>query len=174
MAQTIEHLVHQLNSGRCVGIEVTNRTDKELHSARTYCFSGHTHLPPGPVVRPGTKENCVFVKTSGTARGSVGLLVYKIGGDLNLAILFSNPYDYNLYYVEFAVAIFEQDLEALQLDVLYDHIYNERKVGSIKFIKRKLGYVQEPLVLKEKGFQVSATMSNDAKSVIKVHVDPLK
>ncbi|XP_038607939.1 DELTA-thalatoxin-Avl1a-like [Tachyglossus aculeatus] len=171
MAQSFEHLIQQVNSGRCVGIEVTNHTNIEFHSVRTYCYSGHTHLPPSPIIRPGSKEHCIFVKTAYTARGSVGLLVYKIGEDLNLAILFSNPFNYNFYYVEFALALFEKDMENKELDVLFDYIYNEKKQGSIKMAKSQLTYSQESLVLRAKGVRVLGTMSNDCKAVIKVHVD---
>ncbi|XP_007656135.1 uncharacterized protein LOC103165855 [Ornithorhynchus anatinus] len=142
-----------------------------FHSVRTYCYSGHTHLPSSHIIPPKTKRHCIFVKTVGSPRGSVGLLVYKIGVDLNLAILFSNPYDYNLYYIEFALAFYQRDMEGTELDTLYDHIYNERKQGSIKVVKRKLSSIQEPLVLKAKGIRALATMSNDAKAVIKVEVD---
>ncbi|XP_007656134.2 DELTA-actitoxin-Oor1b-like [Ornithorhynchus anatinus] len=173
MEQTIEQLVHQVDSRRCVGIEVTNGMSLEFHSVRTYCYSGHTHLPPSPIIPPKTKRHCIFVKTDGAPRGSVGLLVYKIRLNLSLAILFSNPYDYNLYSIEFAVALYERDMAGTELDVLYDHIYKQKEQGSLKVAKRKLGSTQEPLVLKERGVRVSATMSNDAKAVIRVHVGPL-
>ncbi|XP_038608691.1 DELTA-thalatoxin-Avl1b-like [Tachyglossus aculeatus] len=170
MAQTIEHLVHELDAGRCVGVEITNNTSKVFRSPRTYCYSGHTHTPPTPLIPPAAKGNCIFVKRNFSLRGSVGLLVYEIE-DHTLAIMFSNPFNYNSYRVELAVALSSNKEETEDEKALFEQIYKGIEKTWLKVAKEKLCESQHSVLLVEGGIRVTATMSNNAKAIIRVHVE---
>ncbi|KAG9331986.1 hypothetical protein JZ751_016262, partial [Albula glossodonta] len=67
----------------------------------------HPSDPPQPTVQSGETVKCSFNKTAGAARGAVGVMTYDITNSSNevfqrLAIMFSVPYDYNLYENYFA------------------------------------------------------------------------
>ncbi|XP_038608692.1 DELTA-thalatoxin-Avl1a-like [Tachyglossus aculeatus] len=170
MEQTIEKLVQKVDSGRCVGIEVTNDTNMVFRSPRTYCFSGHNHTPPTPLIPPAAKGHCVFVKRNFSLRGSVGLLVYEIE-DHTLAVMFSNPFDYNLYKMEFAVALSSYSEGTQDLKALFDLLYQETEKTWLVVAKEKLCESQLPLVLRAGRLMVTATMSNNVKAILKVHVE---
>ncbi|XP_028929685.1 DELTA-thalatoxin-Avl1a-like [Ornithorhynchus anatinus] len=170
MAQTIEHLVHEVEAGRCVGIEITNTTNMTFRSPRTFCFSGHTLTPPTPIIHPNNAGFCIFVKRKFSLRGSVGLLVYEIE-DQTLAIMFSNPFDYNFFKVEFAVALSGYKEETQDLKAFFELLYHEKQKGWLKMAKEKLCECQCPVSLENNGIRVTATMSNNAKAIIKVCVE---
>ncbi|XP_039374351.1 uncharacterized protein LOC120394178 isoform X1 [Mauremys reevesii] len=157
---------------RSVEIEITNESrDVTLHSPRSYCFSGHSLLPPSPRIPPGSKESCLFTKGRYSFRGSVGLLVYNSDA-FTLAIMFSNPFDYNLYCVEFGLEICPGKEHLGDMEEVYARMYNYMPASSCTtFKKAKLGQCQEALVVTTGNIRVMATMSNAAKAVIKVLVE---
>ncbi|CAM4617109.1 unnamed protein product [Lepidochelys kempii] len=137
----------------------------------SYCFSGHSLLPPSPQILPGSKESCLFTKGRYCFRGSVGLLVYKSDA-FTLAIMFSNPFDYNLYCVEFGLEICPGKEHLGDMEEVYARMYNYMPANSCTtFKKAKLGQCQEALVVSAGNIRVTATMSNAAKAVIKVLVE---
>ncbi|CAM5173125.1 unnamed protein product [Eretmochelys imbricata] len=155
---------------RSVETEITNESrDVTLHSPRSYCFSGHSLLPPSPRILPGSKESCLFTKGRYSFRGSMGLLVYNSDA-FTLAIMFSNPFDYNLYCVEFGLKICPGKEHLGDMEEVYARMYNYMPANSCTtFKKAKQGQCQEALVVT--AGNVMATMSNAAKTVIKVFVE---
>ncbi|XP_067913750.1 hydra actinoporin-like toxin 5 [Heterodontus francisci] len=90
---------------RSVQVEITNNTENQFFTSPvTYIYSGYIHSSPTPLINPGKKGDALFVRTSGTARGSVGVLTYAFGRT-QFSLLFSNPYDYNLYRTVLALYI---------------------------------------------------------------------
>ncbi|KAM9113654.1 DELTA-thalatoxin-Avl1a-like isoform 1-T3 [Pangshura tecta] len=172
MDESIEKLVDDVAVYRCVGIQITNNTrGVTLGNPRTYCFSGWVKKEPMPQITPSSSESCVFVKTSGTACGSVGVLSYESDA-FTLAILFSNPYDRNLYSSEFAIQILTGRKHFNNMEHLYHYMYNHDPPYSCKSFQKKMltdGKDGELEVTNEK-IQVKATMSNQYKSIIKVQI----
>ncbi|XP_061095083.1 DELTA-sagatoxin-Srs1a-like [Conger conger] len=95
---------------RSVIVHLTNSSSSVLINPQVYTSSGYSYDPPQPTVGKGATEVCAFGQTKGTARGSVGVLTYDIAKDRKieavkrLAIMFSVPFDYNLYENWFALA----------------------------------------------------------------------
>ncbi|XP_039365668.1 DELTA-actitoxin-Aeq1c-like isoform X1 [Mauremys reevesii] len=121
----IEDLIALMDVGRCVGIQITNNTrDVTLEYPRTYCFSGRARTDPVPQIPPGSSGSCLFVKTSYTARGSVGVLSYESDA-FTLAIMFSNPFDRILYNTEFAIELFAGRKHFESMENLYHYMYSQ-------------------------------------------------
>ncbi|XP_078054098.1 DELTA-actitoxin-Aas1a-like isoform X2 [Mustelus asterias] len=90
---------------RSVLVEIANNTENRFFtSPETYIYSGYTYSLPTSLINPGRKGDALFVRTSGTARGSVGVLTYTFDSH-QFSLLFSNPYDYNLYSTFWALYI---------------------------------------------------------------------
>ncbi|KAH1181015.1 uncharacterized protein LOC123350258 [Mauremys mutica] len=169
---SIEKLVHDVAVYQCVGIQITNNTRSvTLGNPRSYCYSGWAKNEPVPQITPGSSKSCVFVKTSGTARGSVGVLSYE-SDTFTLAIMFSSPYDRNLYSSEFAIQIFTGRKHFDNMEHLYHYMYSHDPPYNCKSFQKMMlthGKDGELEVTNEK-IQVKATMSKEYKSIIKVQI----
>ncbi|MGH0189939.1 UNVERIFIED_CONTAM: hypothetical protein FKN15_040142 [Acipenser sinensis] len=105
----------------------------------------------------------VFVKTQNSLRGSVGVLSYKFNKQ-RFFLYFSNPFDYVLYNNEFALHIAD---ESVQTD---DKLYENLTLGHAPqpYEKRNIRQGNSSLKVKGEGAQVAATMSANAKPIIKL------
>ncbi|KAG6922204.1 hypothetical protein G0U57_003450 [Chelydra serpentina] len=169
----VERLVQEVDAGRCVGIQITNNTrDVTLENPRTYCFSGRAMIDPVPQIPPGSSESFLFVKTSYTACGSVGVLSYESDA-FTLAIMFSNPFDRLLYYNEFAIEIFGGRKHFHGMEHLYHYMYSHNPPYKCEsFQKMKLVDDKDgQLEVTNQVIQVKATMSNKKKSIVKVQIE---
>ncbi|XP_039365682.1 DELTA-actitoxin-Aeq1c-like [Mauremys reevesii] len=170
---SIEDLVDKVDVYRCVGIQITNNTRGDtLENPRTYCFSGWVKNEPVPQISPGSSESCVFVKTSGTACGSVGVLSYE-SDTFTLAIMFSSPYDHVQYRNEFALEVFPGRKHFDSMERLYQYMYSYDPPYICESFQKMMltdGKDGELEVTNEK-IQVKATMSNQYKSIIKVQIE---
>ncbi|XP_041432159.1 DELTA-thalatoxin-Avl1a-like [Xenopus laevis] len=168
MQVSMVDLLSKVDSGRCVGIEISNKTTSvTLSSPSTYCESGYVHSPPPPTISPNATDYCVFVKKALTARGSVGVLTYHYSTSHTIAILFSNPFDYNLHSIYFGVWITDQIRKA-------DHtLYNEmyyNKHPSTEFKCVDVKRHAQALEVFHGNLKVLATMSNDYKAILKLDI----
>jgi len=81
-------------------------------------------------IKPDTTGNGVFAKTPHTARGAVGVVTYKLfipsGNVQTLAVMYSVPYDFNLYSNWFAVGVFGST-KSCDYDLYYDMYYNSSR-----------------------------------------------
>ncbi|KAJ8280030.1 hypothetical protein COCON_G00070960 [Conger conger] len=97
--------------GRSVSIHLFNNSSVILTNPQVYSISGSCVRAPQPTVEKGASVMCAFGKTAGTVRGAVGVLTYDIAEDQEmeavkrLAIMFSVPYDYNLFKNVFALGL---------------------------------------------------------------------
>uniref|UniRef100_H3AM30 Uncharacterized protein n=2 Tax=Latimeria chalumnae TaxID=7897 RepID=H3AM30_LATCH len=171
MSQNIEEMIAAVDAGRAVGIEIHNSSEPvTLNSPSTYCYSGYIQLPPSPTIEPGEKHTCVFIKKSYSACGSVGVLIYNIcDRGLRFVLMFSNPYDYNLYSPEFALYMYVTDKKIPADYNLYHEMYYSLKPAD-DFQKCDVGKSSHTLHITHSGIKISATMSNDYKAVIKVKI----
>ncbi|GAA6229185.1 DELTA-stichotoxin-Hmg2b-like [Lates japonicus] len=171
MSESAEALAANLKSRRNVTIEITNLTNNYcLMDAKVYLESGNCHSPPQPTVRPLKTEVCNFSKTSAKASGAVGILTYDLferhsnRAAEKVAIMFSVPYDYNMYKNWFAVGIYNQDKECNE--ALYKEMYyNKEQQGFVRQESSGCGITYEGSKL-----DIKATMSPLGRAIMKVEV----
>uniref|UniRef100_W5KPN9 Uncharacterized protein n=1 Tax=Astyanax mexicanus TaxID=7994 RepID=W5KPN9_ASTMX len=158
-----------MNTDRNVTIQITNYSNNyTLDNPRIYTYSGHCYDPPQPTIKQNPKEVCSFTKTASTATGSVGVMTYQIlTNDRRcigeLAIMFSVPYDYNLYENVFALGIFKKNTECDE--TLYNMMYSNvcAEFRREKGIGSSMTHTGGNILLK-------GTMSPQAQSVMKVEL----
>ncbi|XP_064425696.1 uncharacterized protein LOC106703425 [Latimeria chalumnae] len=172
MSESIEDVIAAVDAGRAVGIEIHNSSGSvTLNSPSTYCDSGYVSSPPSPSIEPGETDTSVFVKKPHTACGSVGVLSYNIcDKGLRFVLMFSNPYDYNLYSSEFALYMYETSENKPADYDLYNQMYSLLKPAD-NFQKSAVGKSSQAIRIIHSGIEISATMSNDYKAVIKVKIE---
>ncbi|KAJ8364599.1 hypothetical protein SKAU_G00134300 [Synaphobranchus kaupii] len=170
MSESAESVAANLSSGRNVTIEITNLTrDYCLANPKVFLDSGDTYNPPQPTVRPLKTEVCAFSKTYGKAKGSVGVLTYNLlqrskkDKMETLSVMFSVPYDYNLYQNWFAVGIHSKGRDCNE--ALFKEMYYNEESGFVRAEANGSGinYVGSHLDIK-------ATMSPVGRSIMKVEV----
>ncbi|XP_029977994.1 DELTA-stichotoxin-Hcr4a-like [Sphaeramia orbicularis] len=170
MSESAEHVAANLKSRRNVTIEFINVTSKYcLINPKVYLESGQVHVPPQPTVRPFKTEVCNFSKTSAKTSGAVGVLTYDLYHQLNgtaerLAIMFSVPYDYNLYKNWFAVGIYGKDRECDE--GLYKEMYYSKDQRS--FVREEA--VGSTITCLGRQVDVKAAMSPMERAIMKVEV----
>ncbi|XP_029294176.1 actinoporin-like protein [Cottoperca gobio] len=173
MTETAEAVAADVKSRRSVTIEILNNTNNYcLLKPRVYLENGETYNPPQPTVRPLKSEVCTFAKSGGKATGSIGVMTYDLfersRSDYieTLAIMFSVPWDYNLYKNWFAVGIYKKGRDCDK--ELYKEMYYEKKQHEHGFVREEatgsaINYVGNYLDIK-------ATMSPLGNAVMKVEV----
>ncbi|XP_004080771.1 DELTA-stichotoxin-Hcr4a [Oryzias latipes] len=171
MSETAESVAASLKSRRNVTIEITNLSNNHcLINPKVYLESGSCHSPPQPTVRPEKTEVCNFGKTSSKATGAVGVLTYELferhsnKAQETMALMFSVPYDYNVYKNWFGVGIYQQGKECNKS--LYEEMYyNKEQQGFVREEAKGSG-----LTFHGNRLEIKATMSPMGKAIMKVEV----
>ncbi|CAK6980309.1 DELTA-stichotoxin-Hmg2b-like [Scomber scombrus] len=151
-------------------IEIRNECkDFGLCNPRMFIDSGGCAIPLLPFIRPSKSDVAQFVKTPNTARGSVGVFTYdlqKTDADKpteKIAVMFSVPYDFDVYSNLYAVGIFETGREC-NYDLYYE-MYNNTDSSFVR------GKAKDPgLIYKGDHVTVMATMSDSYQPVIKLQI----
>lgn len=121
------------------------------------------------MVGPCSAVKAHFNKTTGTATGAVGVFTYDLfNAELNdyshiMAVMFSVPYDRNLYSNWFALGMFNKDKHC-------DHsLYNKMYNGSENnFVRGKAG---EPGIFYEGDYVIlSASMTDSGEAILTVEI----
>lgn len=137
---------------------------------RVYLESGGCHSPPQPTVRPQKTEVCNFGKTSAKATGSVGVLTYELFERQSncakemVAIMFSVPYDYNMYKNWLGLAIYNQGKEC-DKNLYQEMYYNKEQQGFVRHEAKGCG-----LTFEGQNLNIRATMSPMGRAILKVEV----
>ena len=137
---------------------------------REFRISGGTHNFPTSSIKPMESKGqcCSFVKTNQSLKGSVGVLTYELHAMRNLiyketlAIMFSVPYDYNLFSNWCAVGIFESG-RACDNSLFNEMYYNK----EVSFARGKAG---SQIKYEGKFHSVKASMSDYASSILTVEL----
>lgn len=137
--------------------------------SRTFCESGYNSVPPAPTILPGQTRNCVFVKTFLAPTGSVGLLTYDCG-NVTLCLMFSNPFDYNLYDICYALYVSEDNMQYSGLEELYKEMYYKMSPSKV-FARAQLSKSSQSIELHLEGYRAIATMSNDSRAILKLRIE---
>ncbi|XP_062898349.1 hydra actinoporin-like toxin 4 [Mobula hypostoma] len=163
MSKSIEEIIKSVNSTRCVGIEICNKSSsKILTSPKTYIYSGKVHTSPSDPINQGEKGVCVIEKRSYSLWGAVGVLSYRIG-NTQISVLVSNPYNYFMYSIQYALDVSD---EITRTDYnLYKNMYND--LGSNSILKAS---VESPSNSTTRDIYVSVTMSDEKKAILKMDI----
>ncbi|MEQ2274579.1 hypothetical protein XENORESO_000019 [Xenotaenia resolanae] len=152
-------------------VEIRNNTNSyTLSNPRFYTESGFCEVPFPPMVGPCSVVKAFFNKTTGTVTGAVGVFTYDLfNAELNdcshiMAVMFSVPYDRNLYSNWFAVGIFNKHKNCDHS--LYDKMYNG---GENNFVR---GKADESSIFYEGDYIIlSASMTDSGEAVLIVEVN---
>ncbi|XP_067426890.1 DELTA-sagatoxin-Srs1a-like [Thunnus thynnus] len=155
---------------RQCSIEVENKcSEYTLGNPRWYTDYGFCETPFPLTLGPSESGSALFVKTPGTVYGSVGVFTYDLLNgstkqhDGKIAVMFSNPYDFNLYSNWYAVGDFDM-ATTCDYDLYYKMYYNAEK----GFVRGKAA--DGSLIYESKLVTIRATMSDSYQPVIKVQV----
>lgn len=132
--------------------------------------SGFCQHPPQPTIPAMKSGVCSFVKDEDCPTGAVGVLTYDLfhahitSCSERLAVMFSVPYDYNLYENRLAVGVFEQSRACDEK--LYELMYDGQDCSN--FVRsEKSGSGLEYVAL---NVDLRATMSSIGKAIIKMEL----
>lgn len=137
---------------------------------RVYMKSGFCQHPPQPTIRTTKTEVCSFTKDDNTATGAVGILTYDLFHmqsrvcSERMAIMFSVPFDHNLYKNQLAIGVFEQSRACDKQ--LYDRMYDGKDLSN--FTRSEANGCG--LEYKATYVDLRATMSTVGKAMVKVEL----
>lgn len=121
-------------------------------------------------MRPLKTEVCNFSKTSGKTCGAVGVLTYDLFerqsncAKEKVAIMFSVPYDYNMYKNWAALGIYDQDKNADE-NLYKEMYYNDEQQGFVR------AEAKGSLLLYEgRNLDIMCTMSPLGRAIMKVEL----
>ncbi|MGH0191076.1 UNVERIFIED_CONTAM: hypothetical protein FKN15_054472 [Acipenser sinensis] len=163
--------VHRYSSNTDLGLLDTvpsyDHCNDVILFIRTYTFSGYNVDPPHPTINAKTTAVCSFSKTSFTACGAVGVLTYDVIKNNDavecIAMMFSVPFDYNLYKNLFAIGSFSVGTSCD--NALYIRMYQEWVEGFIR------GQATDGIIkFTGKAVEIKATMSPAGRSIMKIEV----
>ncbi|XP_030294125.1 bryoporin-like [Sparus aurata] len=114
---------------RQCSIQIKNKSSRyTLRYVGVHLVSGFCATPLPLKIKPSSSGRALFSKTGGTARGAVGVFTYDLYNKSKgqtagrIAVMFSVPFDFNLYSSWYAVGVFEKS-RACDYD-LYYQMYN--------------------------------------------------
>ena len=128
----LSDLLESLTAARKISIAINNYTGKTLTTPKSYTFSGGTHALALEI--DGDKAGFSSAeKTSGpVATGTVGVVSYELEGTgFRLAIMYSTPFDYDLYSNWFKMAVINKTTKtdySLYEDMYYN--YDKKTSGN--------------------------------------------
>lgn len=132
--------------------------------------SGFVYSPAQPTLLTNKTEVCSFTKDDNTASGAVGVMTYDLFDthtkrctDL-IAVMFSVPFDYNIYENWHAVGLFEKTTGCDEK--LYNLMYKDKDFIHFKRAKGD----GNGLVHQEKGISVRSCMSSEGRAIIKLEL----
>ncbi|KAK0150231.1 DELTA-thalatoxin-Avl1a [Merluccius polli] len=157
---------------RSCTVEINNSSGSfTLTEPRLFTESGCCEVPPPPMIGPYSNGSAFFNKSTGAATGAVGVLTYNLfNNNLDygkvLAVMYSVPYDRNLYSNWCAVGVFDRGTECDYN--LYDIMYNgsEDSFSRAKADGSSVCYQADYVM-------VNATMSDSGEAVVRVDISEL-
>ena len=134
-----------------------------------HLVSGSSESPLPPTLKPSEAGAARFVKSSIGFRGSVGVFTYDLVHESKqqnlgkLAVMFSVPYDFNLYSNWYGIGMFGS--QKLCDKDLFDEMYKDGEKGVVR------GKAKGPsLTYRGAHVTIRATMSDSYKPVLKVDI----
>ncbi|XP_068161545.1 uncharacterized protein [Antennarius striatus] len=170
MPETAESHSTLLTTNRNCILELTNVSSVYcLYMPKVHLENGFVYSPPTPTLNTNLTEVCSFTKDDHTASGASGVLTYELfnmrsrRSDGLLAVMFSVPFDYNLYSNWYGVGIFERSTECD--DKLFDLMYNKK---DDSFVRHKAD--GSGIKICRKKLEARACMSDEGRAIIKMEL----
>ncbi|XP_039621263.1 DELTA-thalatoxin-Avl1a-like [Polypterus senegalus] len=167
----VENTSKSIDSSRNVTIQLLNSSSTFiLRNPKYHCSSGYNITPPPSILPKETAAIMSFTKRKVVPRGCVGVLTYELakseeGSTVScLAIMFSNPYDYNLYNIWCAAGIIEP-CQACD-EVLFRQMYDEK--GDSRFSRMKAS--DNMSIYNAKDVVIKAKISDKRNAILKVEM----
>ncbi|XP_008415263.1 bryoporin [Poecilia reticulata] len=171
MPETAEAVSATITTNRHCTIEITNISGNYcLINPKVFMTSGFSYHPPQPTVRTQKTEVCSFTKDDNTATGAVGVLTYDLFHmqrrvcSERMAIMFSVPFDHNVYKNRLAVGVVEHSRACDKH--LYDQMYDGKDLSN--FTRSEANGCG--LEYKAPHVDLRATMSTTGKAIVKVEL----
>ncbi|KAM9392994.1 DELTA-sagatoxin-Srs1a-like [Pholidichthys leucotaenia] len=157
-------------ANRQCSIEIQNKTSMfTLSNPQIHSVSGACQSPLPPTISPLENGSALFTKTAHAACGAVGVFTYDLQQEPTkqnsgrVAVMFSVPYDFNLYSNWYAIGVFGMDKHCDQQ--LFDEMYKKSEKGFVR------GKAKGPSLTYKGGWvTVMATMSDSCQPVLKVQI----
>ncbi|XP_063069810.1 bryoporin-like [Engraulis encrasicolus] len=169
--ETAEAVSATLTSHRNCTVEITNVSGYYcLINPKVHMTSGSCYHPPQPTVRSTMTEVCSFTKDDAAATGAVGVLTYDLFHMQSrhcagrIAIMFSVPFDQNLFKNWLAAGVFEAERSCDKK--LYEHMYDGKDFTHFTRVEAGLSGV----VHQGQHVDLRATMSNTGHAILKVEL----
>jgi len=147
-------------------IDFENHTDQKLELLEKFELSGEWGEIPQHI-NPGKRESSFGRKYSGTATGVAGTVSWKIDNGDCAVVMFSLPYDFNLYSNWLSVGIMkESDVQGGGSE-LFDKMYNEE--GNFT---RGQFYTDppKPIEFKSGSYKIVGVMGTTHEPEIKIQI----
>uniref|UniRef100_UPI0037E7AC31 uncharacterized protein n=1 Tax=Semicossyphus pulcher TaxID=241346 RepID=UPI0037E7AC31 len=171
MPENAEAVSATLSTNRNCTVEISNVSNSYcLTNPKVYMESGFSHHPPQPTIQITKTEVCSFIKDDNTATGAVGLLTYDLFHmqsrvcSERMAIMFSVPFDHNLYKNRLAVGMVETSRACDK--TLYDQMYDGKDLSKCTRSETQ----GSGLLYKATYVDIRATMSTVGKAIVKVEL----
>ena len=146
---------------RKIAVGLSNESGGKWTAIGVYFYSGASDI----VLPNEVPDQMVALynarKTSGpVATGAVGVLGYKLGDGNTLGVMFSVPYDYNLYSNWWNVKVYNgyKPVDKDMYDDLYD---NATFKGDDQWYDKSLGY----------GYKVRGAMSSSGTCTLQCYIN---
>ncbi|XP_030592517.1 bryoporin-like isoform X2 [Archocentrus centrarchus] len=157
-------------SRQCTVYITNNSTDYTLRSPSVHLLSGGCQTPLPAALRPSESGSVLFSKTALTARGSVGVFTYNLynepanQAEKKVAVMFSVPFDYNLYSNWYAVGVFDSTMQCD--NNLFQNMYRE---GERAFTRGKAGHCLT--YIDNQTVTIKATMTDTCQPTLTVDIE---
>ncbi|XP_059895051.1 bryoporin-like [Gadus macrocephalus] len=171
MPENAEAVSATFNTNRNCTMEISNLSSHYcLINPKVYMASGFSYHPPQPTVRTGKTEVCSFDKDDNSATGAVGLLTYDLfhmrdrTAAHRAALMFSVPFDHNLYKNRLAVGVVEASRACDK--ALYETMYGGKDLSMCASSEAD----GSGMAYKTGQVELRATMSSIGKAIVKVEL----
>ena len=157
-----------------VNITVENWTRFPMTNPSIRAVGGVVDLLPTDI-EPATKEIMVARKSRLTATGSYGTVSWLVnvsGHKQRIVVMWSVPYDYNLYSNWLAVAVVNSATHP-EGGTWFDKMYNGYDSDYNNFKRKEFRSHLDDLVFYRSYFKINARMGNGHKTQVTVEVRPL-
>ncbi|XP_030294129.1 DELTA-sagatoxin-Srs1a-like [Sparus aurata] len=150
-------------------IEVTNKSSHyTLCYVGVYINSGFCATPLPLKIKPSSSGNALFSKTGGTVRGAVGVFTYDLYNKSKgqtagrIAVMFSVPFNFNLYDNWYAVGVFEKS-RACNYDLYYQMYYYTGNMFTREIAGNGIERMNGPVA-------ITASMTNSYQPILSLEV----
>ncbi len=156
---------------RALVIGINNSLPFDLVHPRYHVVSGKVEAV-SLAVGAGFAGAAAASKTAGpVARGAVGVITYDFANEPNphrLAIMYSVPYDYNLYENWFKLSVIAPDV-ALD-DSLFDDMYNNRGATPGEAAAAAKGTATWEVIKDGRKFLLEGVLGNGGRAVLNMSI----